>query len=186
MGVPRGWVQPIVSGESRLEVKLADHRIEVPINVSIRAEQSMDFVKDVNPVLSRLGCNSGTCHGAQAGKSGFKLSLRGYDPLFDVRSLADDLAGRRLNPSSPLDSMMVTKPLGIVPHVGGKLFEGGDRASLVLQQWIREGAKLERQSTRVQSLDIQPKDPTIQTEGNTQQIRVVATFTDGSKTGCNA
>jgi WD40 repeat protein len=178
---PRGWVQPLEAGESRLEVKLADHRIEVPISVSIRADQSMDFIRDVNPVLSRLGCNSGTCHGAQAGKSGFKLSLRGYDPLFDIRSLADDLAGRRLNPSSPLDSLMITKPLGIVPHVGGKLFEGGDRASLVLQQWIREGARLETKSPRVQSLDIQPKDPTIQIVGNVQQVRVVATFTDGSQ-----
>ena len=31
----------------------------------------------------KLGCNAGTCHGAQDGKNGFKLSLRGYDPLFD-------------------------------------------------------------------------------------------------------
>ena len=178
---PRGWVQPLESGESRLEVKLADHRIEIPVNVSIQSDTNMDFVRDVNPVLSRLGCNSGTCHGAQAGKSGFKLSLRGYDPLFDIRSLADDLAGRRLNPSSPLDSLMVTKPLGIVPHVGGKLFEGGDRASLVLQQWIREGAKLNRESFRVQSLEIQPKDPTIQTVGDTQQVRVIATYANGSK-----
>ncbi|MCU0720463.1 MAG: DUF1549 and DUF1553 domain-containing protein [Pirellula sp.] len=178
---PRGWVQPLGSGESRLEVKLADHRIEVPINVSIPSDSSMDFVRDVNPVLSRLGCNSGTCHGAQAGKSGFKLSLRGYDPLFDIRSLADDLAGRRLNPSSPLDSLIVTKPLGNVPHVGGKLFEAGDRASLVLQQWIREGAKLNRESPRVQRLEIQPKDPTIQTVGDTQQVRVIATYANGIK-----
>ncbi len=178
---PRGWVQPLVPGESRLVVNLADHKVEVPVSVSLKADQSMDFVKDVNPVLSRLGCNSGTCHGAQAGKSGFKLSLRGYDPLFDIRSLADDLASRRLNPSSPLDSLMITKPLGVVPHVGGKLFEAGDRTSLVLQQWIREGAKLNNESPRVQSLEIYPKDPTIQTVGETQQVRVVATFTNGSK-----
>ncbi len=77
---------------------------------------SVDFVRDVNPVLSRLGCNAGTCHGAQAGKNGFKLSLRGYDPVYDVRALTDDLAGRRVSLSSPHDSLMLSKPLGIVPH----------------------------------------------------------------------
>jgi hypothetical protein len=73
-------------------------------------EPPVDYVHDVMPVLSKIGCNSGTCHGAQAGKGGFKLSLRGYDPLFDVRafnlvtksfienfdrSLRSDLAGFR-------------------------------------------------------------------------------------------
>ena len=47
---------------------------------------SVDFVHDVAPVLSRLGCNAGTCHGSAQGKNGFKLSLRGYDPIFDVRA----------------------------------------------------------------------------------------------------
>ncbi|XZE21691.1 DUF1549 domain-containing protein [Pirellulaceae bacterium SH449] len=178
---PRGWVQPLESGQTTLQVKLADHLAEIPVSVALDGESNMDFVRDVNPVLSRLGCNSGTCHGAQAGKNGFKLSLRGYDPLFDIRSLADDLAGRRLNPSSPLDSLMVTKPLGIVPHVGGKLFESGDRASLVLQQWIREGATLNLETPRVQSLDIYPKDPTIPSAGQWQQMRVLATYSDGTK-----
>ena len=30
--------------------------------------------------MTKVGCNSGPCHGAAAGKNGFKLSLRGYDP----------------------------------------------------------------------------------------------------------
>ena len=62
-----------------------------------------DYVRDVMPVLSKLGCNAGTCHGAKEGKNGFKLSLRGYDPIFDVRALTDDLAGRRVNVASPDD-----------------------------------------------------------------------------------
>ena len=81
----------------------------------------VDFIRDVNPVLSRLGCNQGTCHGAAKGKNGFKLSLRGYDPIFDVRALSDDLAGRRLNSVSPDDSLMLRKPLGLAPHEGGAL-----------------------------------------------------------------
>ena len=89
------------------------------------AEFHADFVRDVAPVLSRLGCNAGTCHGAQAGKNGFKLSLRGYDPLFDVRALTDDLASRRVTIASPDDSLMLLKPTGAVPHVGGSADPAG-------------------------------------------------------------
>src|SRR5205823_2764115 len=38
------------------------------------------FVNDVVPLLTRLGCNSGACHGKLAGQAGFRLSLRGYAP----------------------------------------------------------------------------------------------------------
>ena len=64
----------------------------------MNAPVHVDFVHDVNPVLSRLGCNAGTCHGSAQGKNGFKLSLRGYDPLFDVRALTDDHAAPARQP----------------------------------------------------------------------------------------
>ena len=69
----------------------------------------VDFAHDVAPVLSRLGCNQGTCHGSAQGKNGFKLSLRGYDPIFDVRALTDDQAARHINLASPEDSMMLSE-----------------------------------------------------------------------------
>ncbi len=40
----------------------------------------VEFLTDVMPVLGKLGCNAGTCHGARAGQNGFALSLRGYNP----------------------------------------------------------------------------------------------------------
>ena len=46
-------------------------------------------------VLSRTGCNQGTCHGNFNGKNGFRLSLRGDNPDFDLDSLARDTQGRR-------------------------------------------------------------------------------------------
>ncbi len=139
----RGWVQPLKNGSSEIEVSVGGHKASMSVQVAMKPDEPIDFIRDVNPVMSRLGCNQGTCHGAQAGKNGFKLSLRGYDPLYDVRSLADDLAGRRINPASPDDSLMITKPLGLVPHVGGKLFEPGDSQALILRQWIAEGAKIQ-------------------------------------------
>ena len=47
------------------------------------AEQPVSFRNDVLPVLSKAGCNSGGCHGALAGKNGFRLSLNAYDPKTD-------------------------------------------------------------------------------------------------------
>ena len=41
------------------------------------------FRHEVMAVLSRAGCNMGTCHGNANGKGGFKLSLRGQNPAAD-------------------------------------------------------------------------------------------------------
>ena len=96
-----------------------------------------DFIRDIAPILARVGCNQGTCHGAQAGKNGFKLSLRGYDPVFDVRALADDLASRRVNVASPAQSLMLLKPTAAVPHQGGQVLKPG---SAVLRAAARSGS----------------------------------------------
>jgi len=50
---------------------------------ALYASEPVTFLRDVAPILNKLGCTSGTCHGAAKGKNGFKLSLRGYDPQFD-------------------------------------------------------------------------------------------------------
>ncbi len=175
----RGWVQPLENGTCDIEIQIGGHKKSLPVTVAMDSKRPMDFIRDVNPVLSRVGCNSGTCHGAQAGKSGFKLSLRGYDPVYDVRSLADDLAGRRINPSSPTDSLIMTKPLGLVPHVGGKLFDAGDNHALVIRQWIAEGANVDTASSKVAKIEVSPLNPIAPMPGTVQQLRVVATYPDG-------
>jgi len=42
------------------------------------------------PGVRPLGCNAGTCHGANKGKNGLSFSLRGIDAILDVRSFLDD------------------------------------------------------------------------------------------------
>ena len=175
----RGWVQPIHAGDAKINVTLGNHQQAIGVHSTIPTDFEVDFIRDVNPALSRLGCNSGTCHGAQAGRNGFKLSLRGYDPNYDVRSLSDDLAGRRIHPASPIDSLMLTKPLGVVPHVGGKIIEPGDNHALVLRQWIAGGATLNMGTPRVTSIEVTPNNPVIPMPGGIQQLRVVATYADG-------
>jgi len=141
--------------------------------------QSVDFIRDVNPLLSRLGCNQGTCHGAQAGKNGFKLSLRGYDPIFDIRALTDESSARRINTAEPLESLMLRKPLGLVPHQGGVLMTAGDQYHTILANWIAAGATLDLDSPRVTSLEMSPINPVVEDAGATAQMKVIAHYADG-------
>ena len=87
-----GRFTPAKGGTGKVVAEFSGQRMEIPVEVTgLEGSYVPDFIRDVNPVLSRLGCNQGTCHGAAKGKNGFKLSLRGYDAMFDIRALTDDL-----------------------------------------------------------------------------------------------
>ena len=175
-----GRVNARTNGTASLAIEIAGQKAVVPVEVTGVAEiQPVDFIRDVNPVMTRLGCNAGTCHGAKDGKFGFKLSLRGYDPIFDVRSLKDDLAGRRLNVASPEDSLMLLKATAGVPHEGGQRTKLGEKYYEILRAWIADGAKLDLAAVRVVKIEVSPRDPVVQQIGARQQVRVVATFSDG-------
>ncbi len=175
-----GQVRAVGDGKTTIEVALGGLKVEVPVAVvGMGAATRVDFVHDVNPVMSRLGCNQGTCHGSAQGKNGFKLSLRGYDPLFDVRALTDDQASRRVNVASPDDSLMLLKPTGAVPHVGGGLMQPGEPYYEILRRWIADGAVLRTETPRVVKIELSPNNPIVQQVGLKQQIRVLATYGDG-------
>src|SRR5262249_25340870 len=139
----------------------------------------VSYVRDVMPLLARMGCNAGTCHGAESGKGGFKLSLRGYDPLFDHRALTDDLAGRRFNRAAPDTSLMLLKPSGGAPHSGGALTQWGEPYYEILKAWIGDGVKADLDGARVKSIKLVPGSAVIGLPGQKQQLAVIATFTDG-------
>src|SRR5689334_20761814 len=82
----------------------------------------VSFRQDVVSALNVGGCNGGACHGSPNGRGGFKLSLRGFDPEADYRTLTRELLGRRVNPVEPGASLILLKPLGRVPHEGGVRF----------------------------------------------------------------
>src|SRR5436305_13880248 len=90
---------------------------------TLAAQEKVSFLRDVAPILNRVGCTSGTCHGAAKGKNGFKLSLRGYDPQYDYEALLYDLSGRRFNRADPGKSLMLAKPSQDIAHGGGQRFE---------------------------------------------------------------
>lgn len=175
-----GVVRPAQDGEGQLTVKYKNLTAAVPVAVTNQAADfHPDFVQDVNPVITRLGCNMGTCHGAKDGKGGFKLSLRGYDPLYDVRGFSDDHSARRVNFASPDDSLMLLKATGAVPHEAGVVTQMDSRYYHVVRRWIAEGAKVDLEKARVASIELFPKNPVIQNTGGMQQFRVVARFADG-------
>jgi WD40 repeat protein/mono/diheme cytochrome c family protein len=175
-----GLIRPRSDGQAVLQLSLAGKSIDVPVTVSgAKTETKVDYVNDVTPVLSKLGCNAGTCHGSAQGKSGFKLSLRGYDPLFDVRALTDDHASRRVNLASPDDSLMLLKSTGAVPHVGGPVMRPGEPYYAIIRNWIAAGAKLDRTSSKVVKIAVSPTNPTVQRIGSRQQLRVLGTFASG-------
>ena len=151
-------------------VEMAGVSADVPVEVvDYKTVQPVDYIHNVNPTISKLGCNTGTCHGAKEGKYGFKLSLRGYDPIFDVRSLKDDLASRRLNVASPDDSLMLLKATAAVPHEGGQRTKIGEKYYEILRQWIADGAKLDLNAPRVKKIDVFPHNPVVQQIGAVQR-----------------
>jgi len=184
---PSGIVRPVADGKGDLTAQLGGLTAVVPIAATgQKSAYPVSFVRDVMPAMSKLGCNAGTCHGSAEGKNGFKLSLRGYDPIFDHRALTDDLEGRRFNRAAPERSLMLMKPSGAVPHVGGVVWQPGDPTYELVKMWIAQGVKFDLTSPRVASLEVLPKDRIVPAIGQKQQMVVVATYGNGSKRDVSA
>lgn len=177
-----GFVKAIADGSDKIGISIDGKTAEIPVVVSGTEKTfTADFVQHVNPVLTKVGCNQGTCHGAKKGKNGFKLSLRGYDPIYDIRAFTDDLASRRTNVASPKDSLMLLKATGAVPHEGGQAIKPGSNYYEIVRNWISNGAKLDLSTAKVTAISITPENPVIQRIDSRQQIRIVATYSDGSE-----
>ncbi|MBI1345553.1 DUF1553 domain-containing protein [bacterium] len=172
------FVNPREVGSSEVIVTAKGHEQRVPVVVENVEPRSIDYVRDFLPHLSKHGCNQGTCHGAQQGRKGFKLSLRGYDPLYDYRALVDDVSGRRFNRTEPAQSLMLLKPTQGVPHEGGFLFDEQSRAYRDIAQWIAEGCQFS-ETTRPVRLELFPSAPTLDRRGERQQVQVIAHYDDG-------
>ena len=139
------------------------------------------FRQDVTALLSKAGCNSGPCHGNINGKGGFRLSLRGDDPAFDLASLTRDTFGRRVDLADPSQSLMVLKPTGLVPHEGGRRFAHDSPESTALLRWIASGAVDDSgTAAKLVWLEVFPASRIAAAPSLDQQLVVTATFADGS------
>src|SRR5216684_1157430 len=110
-----------------------------PLVAEVTEPPRVTFLRDVAPILNKVGCTAGACHGAAKGKNGFKLSLRGYDPQLDYEALLYDLGSRRFNRADPGRSLMLTKPAQQVAHEGGLRFDINSGYYKIIYNWIAQG-----------------------------------------------
>ncbi len=178
----RGIIRPTSIGMATVTASFLGLKAMAKVEVrGLKDAFDPDFVVDVNPILTRLGCNAGTCHGSKEGKDGFKLSLRGYDAFNDVRAFSDDHAARRVNFASPDDSLMLLKATAAVPHEGGMVTDIGSDYYEIIRQWISNGAAMNVNSEKVSRIELEPQNPGIENLRTNQQMRVIAHYPDGSQ-----
>ncbi len=174
------FVLPVGNGKATITAKVGDRTATATVVVEKFDQPHVwSFRNHVQPVLSKTGCNTGACHGALAGKAGFKLSLRGYDPEADFRTLTRQARGRRIVPADPGRSLLLTKPSGAIPHKGGLRFDVDSLEYRVVAEWIANGHPEPREDdARIATLEILPT-ASVQKRGSTQQLIVRAHFSDG-------
>src|SRR5881409_2409927 len=144
---------------------------------ALYAAEPVTFLRDVAPILNKVGCTSGTCHGAAKGKNGFKLSLRGYDPQLDYESLLYDLAGRRFNRADPGKSLMLAKPSLEVAHGGGRRFAKDSDYYKTIYAWIAQGVPFgDPAKESVAELRTEPKEIFMTRPGETAALKVVVRY----------
>ena len=176
-----GYIGPKQNGKARITVQAAGKQVKFSVTVKGVKMPVVRFVRDVMPIISKVRCNAGTCHGAAKGKNGFKLSLRGYDSEFDYRAFVNDISGRRINKVVPEKSLMLLKPVAAVPHEGHQLFKPGSRHYNTILQWVREGAKPEEQkSARAVRVEVLPNDAYLDLPGRSRELIVIAHYADGT------
>ncbi len=175
--------KPAADGESKVRVTFHGKVAEVPLKVTGAAQdRPISFRLDVMPVFARGGCNTGSCHGAARGQDGFKLSLFGFNPQGDYHYITRELGSRRINLAIPEESLLVEKSIGTVPHTGGKRFEADSSLNQVLIEWLRNGAPNDdvAKVARPVSLEVYPRQMVLEGDGRTQQMTVVAKYSDGT------
>jgi hypothetical protein len=175
-------VSPLKNGQTRLIVQFREVKQSVAVNVAnIKKNRQVSFQLDVMPVLTKAGCNQGSCHGAAAGKDGFRLSLFGYDPDGDYQRITRELAGRRINLAVPEDSLLIDKALGQVRHSGGRRFDKKSPSYETLIQWLRAGVPKDKKSVPTLT-DVKLYPPAMVLAGRNQQQQVVVTarYSDGT------
>ena len=140
----------------------------------------LDFTNDVAPILTKVGCNSGGCHGKSTGRGGFKLSLFGFNPQEDFEAISRGSRGRRVFPASPAESLLLKKATMAVPHGGGRRLGTSDPEYAVLRAWIVAEMPWREDAPRIEQLQIAPAAPQM-SPGAELQLKATAIYSDGSE-----
>lgn len=176
-----GIVRPESDGKAEITATVDGQSSVAEIVVTNKGSAApRSFRNEVQPVLAKMGCSMGACHGALAGKGGFKLSLRGYDAFSDFRTITRGARGRRIEPTDPGSSLLLLKPTMAVPHKGGLRFEVDSPSYEIVSQWIAAGAPAPRDDDPlIEAMEVFPAEVTLR-PGDQQRIVVRAKYSDGS------
>lgn len=143
--------------------------------------EPLSFVRDIQPILTKSGCNAGACHAkAITGQRGFRLSVLGFEAEEDYEAIVKQGKGRRVFPPAPEESLLITKGAAIVPHTGGKHLEPGSEFYQTLVRWIAEGMPYTQPNEPVlNTIFVEPPRITLKPKA-AQQLKVTARYSDGS------
>ncbi len=179
--IERGLASAAGDGRAIITVEWGGKSVEVPATVAnFAALDPVLFKFETMAVFTKQGCAAGSCHGSPQGKAGFSLSLFGYDPTIDRRSLTRDGFGRRIDSVEPTASLILRKPLMELDHVGGKRLHKDDAPYRTLLAWIAEGARTDLPAVECVGLTVYPgTDRTLKAPALSQQLSVLARFSDG-------
>ena len=171
----RGLIRPLANGVGSIVIQSATEHTTIPITVrQLDQPVPISFRREIIPILTKAGCNSGGCHGKAEGQNGFKLSIFGYDAQTDFEALVLEGRGRRVSMASPASSLLFLKASARTPHGGGQRIEPGSYRDRRLLRWIAEGARFDAvddPASEIVGIEIEPQQQ-ILLGGETQQIRV--------------
>jgi hypothetical protein len=177
-----GLLLPLGEGKATVTATSADGvkgTLEVAVEKFVD-EAMVNFPNQIVPIFTKLGCNTGGCHGKASGQNGFKLSLLGFEPGEDFEHLVKESRGRRLFPASPDRSLLLQKPINAMPHGGGQRMEMQTYEYRLMRRWIAQGMPYGKpDDPTVAKIEVFPPTRSMQGRGE-QQIVVLAHYTDGS------
>ena len=173
-------VAPCSDGDTELRIQVGGEQLVIPVQVRDGTNEApISFRRDVQPVLTKAGCNSGSCHGAASGQDGFSLSLFGFDPARDYQTITRQWVGRRIQSAIPAESLLLKKATGAVPHTGGSRISRESKDYQTLLHWLSKGAQDDAGAIpTVVALEIFPPQAVLQGTGATQEILVRALYSD--------
>jgi hypothetical protein len=178
---PGGVVRGLTAGTATIRARVEQHTVLCKVKVEpAPADPQLSFVSDVMPVLSKAGCNAGSCHAKPEGQNGFKLSVFAYDPKSDYANIVKGDRGRRIFPAYPEESLFLKKPTMTVEHEGGQRFERGSAEYLILRDWIRQGMPFSQpDDPSLVNIKVVPAARRFQ-KGASQHLLVLADYADGT------
>jgi hypothetical protein len=176
-----GRVLPRANGRTEIVATFGDKTARAPLETRDVGENlPLNFTNQIVPIFTKLGCNSGGCHGKLAGQNGFRLSLLGFEPDLDFATLVKEGRGRRLFPANPDASLLLMKATGRTAHGGGRKLEPDSDEYKLVRRWIAAGMPWgEATDPTVARISVHP-DHRVLSRNARQQFAVYAHYTNGT------